>query len=303
MIQTSPKDSSIETSVCSAAQGFLETSLEFSRRLEGGYEAIVLRAECSQGSVVIHVSPVWRTRAELEWSYCVARVAQRYVPEIVLPIQRENQSVFEWNSRMVAVFPFIEGSALERENLELRIQAAKCLARIHRALLNWQGGDRPKSSNNGGLYEVTDLNDAALDVWWKSINDSANRLLTSATHGDYYRNNLLCTGDRVVGIIDWHDALVRPLALELAGAIFEFSRDDQHFFQIDRAEDFIAGYITAGGPVPRSELELLVPLIRLWIRSDVMASLRFGATVGDEYVDKQIRAFQSWKGVQWVPRA
>jgi Ser/Thr protein kinase RdoA (MazF antagonist) len=204
---------------------------------------------------------------------------------------------------MVAVFPFIEGSALERENSELRVQAAKCLARIHRRLLNWQRGDRPKSSNNSGLIEVPDLNDAALDAWWKSISDSPKGLLTSATHGDYYRNNVLCTGDRVVGVIDWHDASVRPLALELAGAIFEFSRDNQHLFQIDRAEEFIAGYMTAGGPLPRRELELLVPLIRLWIRSDVMASLRFGATVGDEYVDKQIRAFKSLKGVQWVPRA
>ena len=90
------------------------------------------------------------------------------------------------------------------------------------------------------------LHDPALDEWWASVGPGLTR---GPTHGDYYRRNLLCTGGRIVGVIDWHDASIRSLAVELAGATFELCRSDEHVLQCDWADEFVASYRSAGGPV------------------------------------------------------
>ena len=101
--------------------------------------------------------------------------------------------------------------------------------------------------------------------------------LSSATHGDYHRRNLLCENGEVVAVIDWHDAVVRPLAVELSSAVFELCTDDEHRLQLDRADEFVATYLAAGGPASDDEIEILLPLIRLWIRDDVRSSLACGS--------------------------
>jgi aminoglycoside phosphotransferase (APT) family kinase protein len=144
-----------------------------------------------------------------------------------------------------------------------------------------------------------DLRDPELDAWWLSVQDRA--FLSSATHGDYYRRNLLCAKRRIVGVIDWHDASVQPLAVELSGATFEMCRDDEHLLQLDRANDFVASYRVAGGPVPERELDMLLPLIRLWVRNDARGSLAHIGHTDDGYAARQMRAFRALASCEWRP--
>jgi len=143
------------------------------------------------------------------------------------------------------------------------------------------------------------LHDPALDEWWASVGPGLTR---GPTHGDYYRRNLLCTGGRIVGVIDWHDASIRSLAVELAGATFELCRSDEHVLQCDWADEFVASYRSAGGPVLNDEIALLLNLVRVWIRDDVRSALAYGGTVSDEYVAKQMQAFQKLSSCEWKPR-
>ncbi len=139
-----------------------------------------------------------------------------------------------------------------------------------------------------------DLDDPDLDAWWERVRDL--EWSAGPTHGDYYRRNLLCANGEIVGIIDWNDAVVRPLAVELAGATFELCRDDEHLLHTDRAEEFVAAYRDAGGPVPEREIEMLGPLMRMWIRDDVRGSLACEGDASSDYVTKQIRAFRHLGG-------
>ena len=141
------------------------------------------------------------------------------------------------------------------------------------------------------------LEDTELDDWWATVKNQG--ILTSATHGDYYRGNILCEGNEITGVIDWHDAKIQPTVLELAGATFELCKNDEHDLQVELANDFIASYRAAKGPVPAHEIQQLLPFIRLWVRYDAIGSLTFNAINtrtydrdgADKYVQNQIRRY------------
>jgi Ser/Thr protein kinase RdoA (MazF antagonist) len=291
-----------DLSLVRAAERFLGAAVRPLAWLEGGDEALVMRVETDAGSLVIHASPPWRRRAELEWVHAIIRQAHAGVPQAVALIERRGQTVFEWERRFVGAFPFVHGEMLDRDDRTLRTGAARILAQIHRSLLDWPGGSRPSSGGGKPVPppDPDELADPVLDTWWSSMREEG--FLASATHGDYYRRNLLCRNGEVVAVIDWHDAVVRPLAVELSGAIFELCKDGEHRLQLDRADEFVATYLAAGGPVSGDEIEVMLPLIRLWIRSDVRSSLASGREGSDDYVAKQIRAFVELASCTWTPR-
>jgi Ser/Thr protein kinase RdoA (MazF antagonist) len=121
------------------------------------------------------------------------------------------------------------------------------------------------------------------------------------THGDYYRRNLLCANNKVVGVIDWHDSAIRPLAAELASATFELCKNDEHVLQFDTANEFVRAYREAGGPIHDSEINLLLPLIRVWLRNDALLSLAYDGHSGSDYATKQVRAFSDLAYSNWTP--
>jgi len=201
----------------------------------------------------------------------------------------------------VALFPFVEGQILDRDDPVLRQQAARLLAAIHQALLSWPGGPRPPSGAGEPMppADPPHLFDPALDEWWAAHHSS---LLVSTTHGDYYRRNLLCAGRRIVAVIDWHEATVGPLAFELAGATFELCRDDAHKLDYAKVDAFVDAYRSAGGPVPDRELEMLLPLMRCWIRDDARSSLAYEPNLeANHYAANQIRAFRELATSNWRP--
>lgn len=293
-------DSDLAVRFGNAVESLLGISASRVGRLGGGEEATVARVDTSAGPIVVQERPSWRTRAEIEWVHAVVRQAAREVPEAVAPIERDGQSVFEWDGRLLAFYPFVEGERLDREDPALRVEAAHLLAAIHLALLDWKGAPRPDPGPGAPTLvpDPPDLSDAALDAWWSAVRET---LVVGATHGDYYRGNLLCSGDRIVGVVDWSEASVRSIALELAGATFELCRDDEHTFRAERADDFIGRYRSAGGPVPAEELKVLLPLIRVWVRNDARWALALGERDGDGYAGRQTRAFCELASFDWRP--
>jgi Ser/Thr protein kinase RdoA (MazF antagonist) len=113
------------------------------------------------------------------------------------------------------------------------------------------------------------LPDEDLDSWlirWRS--DPAIREPAGLVHGDFYRRNILCRDDRIVGLIDWDDVRHDLLIADLAWAVWELAKSqDGTMLLLDRAEAFLSAYEEAGGLVRRAEA--LVPLIRVHLRYEV----------------------------------
>jgi len=286
----------IAPSLLEAAARHLGRGLRPVARLEGGEEAMVFRLESDAGPLVLHVSPPWRSRAELEWAHAVSALARASVSQAASPLTGSGGTILEWEGRWAAVSPFVEGEMLDREDAGLRLGAVELLADIHNALAGATLGPRPPSGpgHPSAPPGAAELEDAELDRWWR---EHTGGLLQGVVHGDYYRRNLLCRAGRIVAVIDWTDALIQPLALELAGATFEFCRDDDHVLDYDRARAFVAAYCRRGGPVPARELGMIVPLARWWVRRDAQAALAAGPSV-DDYARNQVRAFHALRDVR-----
>lgn len=282
----------IDPELVQAVEDFLQSKVRPDKQLAGGHESQVFRLQGPDGFLVLKVGPTWRTHAELKWVHAVVRHVQRNVPQAVPPMQRRGETVIEWAGRCVTVFPFIEGRSLDRDDGQMRNQAARTLAALHNALLTWSGGPRPASgrARTEANTVPAGMEKDALDRWWDSVRSRS--FVTAVTHGDFYRGNVLCSNGHITGVIDWDDATVNPLVLELAGATFEFCRDDDHCLQLDRVYDFVRAYQAADGPVPKHEIEMLVPFMRLWVRSDIRSAMADADGFDLAYVKRQVRAFR-----------
>lgn len=287
-----------ESDLIRAMESFLGLPLRPAGRLAGGHESDVLLVSSPNGPLVLKVNPRWRTTAELEWVHAVIRRANHSVPCAIQPIHRQGRSLIEWRGRPVSVMPFVEGMKLDRDSDLLRQEAARTLAALHRALLNWPGTKRPVHGSlpKRPIAAPSALVDERLDGWWDAV--AANGFLMGVTHGDYYPGNIICHNGLIAGVIDWDEAAVGPLALELAAAAFECCRDDQHNLSISRASGFVNMYRVAGGPLPRGDLDLLVPLMRLWIKRDVESAMANPDGYDSAYVERQVRAFSNLAGVR-----
>lgn len=294
------KDRKVALSLCRAAEGLVGSTLTPVQWLEGGYEALVLKAEGRQGAIVLHLSSGQRSREELSWCHAVARHAHKTVPQVVVPIERDGDTLARWRDHLLAIYPFVDGLTLDHKDPSLRKEAARLLAKLHRGLLDWSGGPRPSGSWETALAELpVSLRDDDLDAWWNSA--KAEGVVTSVIHGDYYRGNILCAGGTIVGVIDWHDAETAALALELAGAVFELCREGDLVPKATLARDFIGAYRDGDGPLPEQEIASLVRYMRLWIRRNIVKSLSVGSDELDPYIQQQIRAFRHFATAEWSP--
>ena len=275
-----------------AAGQWLGEPLVLVAGLDGGEECRVLRLRGASGDYVLHVYPSWRTRDELEWVHGIVAHVARTVPEAVGPVRTDAGSLIPSRDGMLVLSPHVPGSHLDREDARQRAAAARLLARIHRATMDWSGPGRPSSGPGRPTLTVPvpeDLRDAALDAWWEE--EGRRTEPVAPIHGDYYRRNLLWWNGEISGVVDWSETRVSPLGLELAGAMFELCRRADRSLPRRRAQAFLSSYREGGGPVPVDAVEELLPFMRAWIREDALTSIAWEGQVTD-YARLQMRAFR-----------
>lgn len=244
-------------------------------RLHGGYANEVLRFD----EVVLRLAPAGTAEEELAYEHrLVARLAAA-VAEVHAPIAASDGcTFFALGERLAAVYPFVPGHHADRRSERQRARAANVLARIHVAGLAL--GPLPPRPGKPALRDLDwrtnwmwDL-DLALSVspWpgvraeWEELGsfvETRDGLTFGPVHSDFYPGNVIVGEGAVRGVIDWDYARPDWLVWELARSIWEFAKDKRtHALRRDRAEDFLAAYRAAGGPVPVTEEKLLIPLIR-----------------------------------------
>lgn len=246
-------------------------------------EAVVWRAE-GERPLLIHQSPMWRTSAELTWIHQLITLVARTVPESVVPLPTRSGATFvEHDGTLVTVYPFVDGVHLDRENAAQREAAARLLARVHRALLACDKPPRPEAGPHSPWAAATlrlvppQLEDPELSDWHAALRQRGD-LQRGLIHGDYYRRNLLWSDERIVAVVDWHEARQDLLLAEVAGATWELSKGPaSRGFDVDRAQAFLNAYASAGGPADVADRSLIVPLIRWRLREEALLSLALEA--------------------------
>jgi Ser/Thr protein kinase RdoA (MazF antagonist) len=112
--------------------------------IHAGDEAAVWRARTPRGAVVVRLGPAWRTPAEVAWVHELLAFVAGHVPEAVAPLPApDGATALWWRGQPVALFPWVDGATLDREDAGLRAAAAGLLASAHAALRRWPAA-RPR---------------------------------------------------------------------------------------------------------------------------------------------------------------
>jgi len=295
------------SALCTAIANRYHLSLSPARRLSGGEECEIWLATSADGSFIVRISPGWRSLAQLGWTHRLMLSLCSLFPVVVAPLRAiDGSTLFLHDGRPVALFPFVEGTPLEREQPSQRRAAAELLAGLHRAMLaDSAAPSQPQrylteTSHLPGLEDPEALIDPEFDAWHATLLQQPTALTCGPIHGDYYRRNLLVRDGMIKAVIDWDNAHPDFLMQEVAWSTWEFcqtsSGDDLHS---DRACAFVQAYRDAGGPCKAEEYGLLIPFIRWRLREEIRFNLRAAAAGQDwdpEYVNDELRAFERLRG-------
>lgn len=212
----------------------------------------------------------------------VSRLAQN-LPEVVAPLVAvDGRMAFQWNDRPVSVWPFITGVPLDRYDHGQVGQAARLLARLHQ-----ESSAQRSEVHDDGIPGVDNaaaaadlLADTGLDDWLDQCRTrSGDGNGQGWRHGDFFWQNILCHEGAVVGLVDWDDISFGPTDIELAWAMWEFSKSARGDRLIPgTAAAFLAEYRQAGGRT--TPLADLVPLVRERLRRDIAFFRRIAASHG-----------------------
>jgi Ser/Thr protein kinase RdoA (MazF antagonist) len=282
-------------------------SFQVIRQLSGGEECAIWLVRSEQGLLVVRMSPRWRSLTRLGWAHALMRATQPLLPVVIAPLQAPTGStLFVHQEHPVALFPYVDGHHLDREDAAQRGAAARLLAHLHRALLTASVPYAPfvrhlrEAPSAPCSEDPASLRDADLDTWHAALVRRPDALTCGPIHGDYYRRNLLVSRGAISALLDWDDAHHDFLMQEVAWSAWEFAKtpsgDDWYR---ERARTFVQAYRAAGGPCHEDEYSLLLPFIRWRLREEVRYNLA-AAAVGErwdpEYVDKEEHAFQRLRG-------
>lgn len=241
------------------------------RRLEGGWANDVFLLEAAAGPAVLRVKYPPSDPASIAWEHALTARLARDLPEVVAPVAaRDGSTFFFHGADAVWLVPYVDGESAGYEHAHA---AAQLLGRLHaltaRLSVTPQRGPaglaQLRSLDPGRLpshlrTRVQPMHDEALELLQEL---ETRNLLHGVVHGDFFRGNLLVREEEIVALIDWEEAHVGSLVSELANGVWEFTKskatDD---FDREEGARFIDAYREAGGPVPREEEELIVPLIR-----------------------------------------
>jgi Ser/Thr protein kinase RdoA (MazF antagonist) len=265
---------------------------ELAERLPGGEESAAYRI----GGHVVRIGPRWRSSAEMEWCHAVATAAASRVPEAIAPCRTTTRrTVVRVADRPVTVWPFVDGFCGDDADLRQRRSAAELLARLHRALAGVSNATRPPRT--GARVAARDLRDADLDAW---IADFHSRHPDrQPLHGDFYAGNVLVREGRIVGLVDWDEALLGPPEQELAWAAWEWGDGLSTLgSDLEGARTFVEDYVAAGGPAHPIDDVTLRQLTRQRLRWEVeyaRAAHERGEALDEDdrgYEARQLQAFR-----------
>lgn len=156
--------------------------------LTGGYQNEVYRA----GDMVVRVE---RASAEsVAWEHALVRFFSEQLPEIEPPFGAPIAA----DASVVSLWPYVEGRPARRRHEPHALAAAELLSRLHRAGVDWPGGQRPGA---------------------RALHSEGAQ---GPIHGDFYRGNVLMRRGRIVGLVDWEESHVDAFDYELASAVWEF---------------------------------------------------------------------------------
>jgi len=315
--------------------------------LTGGEWNKLLHLSCERGAFVLRISHLTSTPEAIAYEHKLMQFMNLRIPEVPAPIPAHDGSTyFCHDGLLVTLFPLMMGRMLDRENEAECISAAKMLARLHNAGLEYPDvSPRPNypplreldwdNNRTWQWIEVENLLFNQSEKFLKTVSDPEKRfctqqifakrteiarerevfrdwvaaltasrrsLVSAPIQGDYWRNNLLVKEGQISAVLDWDECQTEWLVYELGRATWEFCKDRrQHTLNHQKTVRFLQAYQEAGGSVPSTDFDLLIPFIRCIRVIEILFALQQASHLGlDEHVLHNLLSLESLRDVKLI---
>lgn len=136
-------------------------SIHAARALEGGEWKQLWQLESDKGCFVLSISHQTTVVAGIAFEHDLLNYLHRHFAEIPLPLPgHDGTTYFTHNDRVATLFPFMPGAIADDRLESVRLEAARMLARLHRAFLSY-----PSPPTRPGICALRDL-DWNHNPWW-----------------------------------------------------------------------------------------------------------------------------------------
>lgn len=168
--------------------------------------------------------------------------------------------------------PRLPGRHVEQPNPQHCAEVGRWLARLHLATrerilerpsdrwLDWMLAEGPLQALRLDEAEVPLLRAALLEI--EASRRALDALPRANLHADLFRDNVLFDGNRLSGVIDFHNACSGPMLYDLAIAANDWCIAADGSLDAPRGQALLAAY-AALRPFSRGELELWPTLLRV----------------------------------------
>jgi homoserine kinase type II len=269
------------------------------------------RLEAASGTFFVRLDET-RGRAEMEAEVALlAYLARRGFPTPEPAKDRDGARVGILKGKPVAVFPWMPGADKPAEKyrpLELAT-AGEMLAKLHhaakgygRTLVNRFGrvATAARWSRVRELARIAKSDRAEIDEAVASFSREPSPPGPSGiVHGDWFADNLLFDGGRIVAVLDFEAAATDHLTFDVAAAINALCwlPSAPTRFKPDRVSALLAGYRKGKGPAPIDERTLVYFLRLTALRFTVTRIQDFRMKKASLRVEKDYRDFL--KRLRW----
>jgi Ser/Thr protein kinase RdoA (MazF antagonist) len=261
------------------------------------------RVTTGEQTWVLRVARPERSREQISYEHASIRAFREHLRFVAPPVPtRDGQTVADWKSRLLSLFPFVSGVAGTAVDPDVRSErAAVALAQIHQVSVDrirlpqrpghrsvdehprwiWSNvrpvliRDLAGTDDFDVLVETFDHEMAALDTWLDTLRASGRPLRRALIHGDFNPRNLIFDdstgGERSIrAVIDWDECHVDLLAWEVAQVAFGDN--------LVSPRTFWTTYLEAGGQLPPEDVDLLAGFRRVGMFSEVQWTVDGGRT-------------------------
>jgi Ser/Thr protein kinase RdoA (MazF antagonist) len=268
-----------EELLAEVAERYAMSSPITARRLTGGYANDVFRLEGVGRPTVLHIKHPPADGGSVDWEHRLLARLSVHLPEALAPLPAVDGSTWFWfRGRPVWLVAWAPGGPAGPVD---RQAVATVLGRLHSCPVQVSGRPNHARLLRLPLPPVRQL-PAALAPWQAAIAaartevttlvrwlEGERRPITGITHNDIFPGNVLVHQGRVTAVLDWEEAAIDWQVWDLASSLWPFCAHGDRLD--DRAVvEFLTAYRAAGGPVPPSEGELIVPLIRAKLLLEVL---------------------------------
>lgn len=138
--------------------------------------------------------------------------------------------------------------------------------------------------------------------WVAVLQHSGRSLLFAPTHCDYWCNNILIKDGQISAVVDWDGCKAEWLFYALGRATWDFGKNKrQHRLDYQKAVRFLQAYQAVGGPVPSTEFDLLVPVMRCICIIEVLDGLQAATEFGlNDHVLHHLLSLENLQNVELI---